>query len=196
MKKFFEAFSNSARWRSCWVAFYRVAVRVTKQSILSRTPWAYRLFARYLKPGDFRIFPGIFTDLVVETAGSSASCALVEYIKKHNPGIRVAYGCEAPAPVIHAVRLGLPVIITTRNMLETAHSGRERFQQNSPENNMRSYYVFCKAIYPYYDQLEIADYYEIVANPCSIVARCNRRFGTNFNLGDNVLPRVRHTEGG
>ena len=195
LKKWLESFSKSRKLRPCWNLFYSLVTRLTKQSIIARSPALYRLYAKWCKPDDFWTFPDGNTDLVVESVGCSASFALVAYIEKHNPGIRIAHGCEVPASVIYAVEHRLPVIVPTRNLLDTVRSGVDRYPQNTPKNIMRNYHFFTRAIQPLVDRILVVDFHNVRSDPQGVLNACNKHFGTALNSGDNVLPKIRLTQG-
>jgi hypothetical protein len=193
LKEIFFRFSRSQGLRPAWNIFYKTVNPLTKSSLISNHPGIYLFYARHFKPDTFWVAPHPKTDLLVEGAGGCGTHALVSYIKKHNPDIDVAHTCEVPATIKYAVKQGIPVIVPTRNMLEYIRSVVTRFPQISQGNAMKVYTHFHKQVYPLSTHIIIADFQEIIREPRNIIERCNEKFGTAFNTGDNILPRVRTT---
>jgi hypothetical protein len=194
LQRCFDRFSKSAKYRPLWTVFYRLTHPVTKSSVLSRYPALYFPYARWLKPATFWTLPDERTGLLIESAGSSASFAFAEYVKKHNPDLRVSHGCEVPATVKFAVRHGIPVIVLTRNMLDFVQSAISRFPQTAVRNAVRCYADFHRHLLPLRDKIVVADFHVVREDPAGVIRACNAKYGTAFNEGDNVLPRIRKTQ--
>lgn len=194
MKQWLYAFSQSRRLRPVWNVFFKCIQPITKSSILSNHPSVYLWYARHLKPDTFWTAPDEHTELLVEGPGGCATHALAAYIRKHNPGIRLSHNCEVPATVKYCVRRGIPIIIPLRNIVDFERSVTERFPQISSRNAIRIYVNFYREIIPLREYCLTARFEEITAHPASVIEACNHRYGTSFNIGDDVLPRIRTSQ--
>jgi len=191
MKRWFHRLSESPGLTWLWHPVYRIASRATRCGLLAREPGLYRWYARIFRRRGACVVPDSRTDLVVESPGACASHAVVEYIRKHNPDIRITCYAQVPASVIYAVRHRIPAIVLTRNIMDFVASYVSRFPEVTERNAIRYYVAFYAAVMPYRRRIVIGDFQRVIHEPDALVRECNRLYGTQLNEGDGVLPRIR-----
>ena len=181
---------------------YPLIAMVTRASILARSPALYFAYARLLKP-QFESWkhpwsiPDEHTDLVIEEPGACGNHSLATYFDRHNPGKRLATLTHCAAPVIYAARHGIPCIVLTRDIMQYVDSCTGRHPAwFSADTSVRNYCAFFRAVMPYRKGFVTATLDMIAADPRNVIAGVNERFGTQFNVGNGVLPHIRHTSEG
>ena len=182
----------SKRLRPLWNLCYRLICPLTRAGgLISKSPRLYLWYARHIKPDTFWEAPEPDTDLLIEGAGASATHSLVAYVRKHNPNLKISHTCEVSATVKYCLKKNIPVIVPVRNIIEYVDSLTERFPQMSRRTARMCYVSFYKYILRVRGHVVIADFREIIANPARVMDRCNKFYGTSFNEGDNILPKIR-----
>ena len=181
-------------------SLYPTIARITRASILARSPFLYFAYARWFKPKLEQwkhqwSLPDRNTDLVIEEAGACGNHSLAAYFEQHNPGKRLATLTHAAAPVIYAARHGIPCIVLTRDIVGYVDSCTGRMGDwYTPAMATMCYCAFFKAIMPYRGGFVTATLDMIASDPRNVIARVNDRFGTEFDIGNGVLPRIRHEQ--
>ena len=182
-------------------SMYPVVSRITRTSLLASSPMLYRIYARWLRP-EFGhgmhpwSVPDKHTDLVMEEAGACGNHSLATYFERHNPGVRLATLTHCAAPVIYAVRHGIPCIVLTRDIVGYVDSCMSRMSDwYTPAMAMRCYCSFFRAVMPYRNRFVTATLEDICEDPRNVMTNVNVKFGTEFNVGNGMLPRIRHTSG-
>ena len=193
-KRFIESFNRSNSLHVLWIPFYRFAQLFVKCGPIATCPTIYFYYARHFKPGHFWHLPEPDTNLIIEGAGSCAMHGMAEYVKKHNPGLKVAYGCEVPATVLYGVRNRIPTLVLTRNLLGFTHSTVSRYPQSSKGTAMRAYLTFHRAVFPIMDRVVVSDFEKTRNQPQTVIRELNDFYGLSLNEGDNILPKIRHVQ--
>lgn len=197
LKKILYAWTESKQLRPLWNLSYRIICPLTRAGgLISRLPSLYLCYAKHIKPDTFWEAPGPDTDLLIEGAGASATHSLVAYVRAHNPDLKISHTCEVPATVKYCLQNNIPVIVPVRNIVEYVDSLTERFPQVSRRTAQMCYVSFYKYILKVRGRVVVADFREIIEKPSEVIARCNEFYGTDFNVGDNNLPRIRVTQYG
>jgi len=197
MKNFFKKMCENPRYRKPWDIFFKMIHPITKATILASWPALWLPFSRRLKPpGPHWKAPDPDTQLLIESPGSCATIAFIEYFKKHNPEVRLAYCCEVPATVKYCAKRNIPVILLTRNVLDFVRSGVTRYSQITRGNAFRAYSYFHRQILPIREQVVVVDFHIVRVDPKEAISRCNDFYGTAFETGDNALPETHHTQYG
>lgn len=192
LKTVLYRFTMSPRLRPLWNSAYRVICPMTRAGgLISSSPTFYLWYAKHIKPDTFWEAPDENTDLLIEGAGASATHSLVEYVRKHNPDLKISHTCEVPATVKYCLHRRIPVIVPVRNIIEYVDSIVTRFPQTSDRTARMCYTSFYKYILKVRRRVVIADFRDITANPASVIHQCNELYGTSFNEGDNVISRIR-----
>jgi len=140
--------------------------------------------------------PDKSTDLVIEEPGACGNHSLATYFEQHNPGKKLATLTHAAAPVIYAARHGIPCIVLTRDIIGYVDSCTDRHPAWFSEWMAVEFYCsFFRSVMPYRWGFVTATLDEIAEDPRNVMAKVNVRFGTEFDTGNGVLPRIRHTSG-
>lgn len=178
---------------------YPAIARVTRSGPLATYPCLYWPYAKLFKTGPHPdlipwSLPTPETDLVIEEPGSSANHSLAAYFLKHNPNAKLATLTHCAAPVRYAAKRQIPCIVLVRDIIGYVESSTARFSHLYTRNGaVRCYTSFYKGVLPVLDRVVIGRFAEVTANPAKVIEEVNRKFGTDFHVGDGVLPRIRGT---
>lgn len=178
---------------------YPLISLVTRCGPISRYPALYFPYARLFKTGPHPdlmpwSLPDASTQLVMEAPGCCANHSLAVYLKRHNPGLRLATLTHSAAPVAFAARQGIPCIVLSRDILGYVRSAVSRFPHlYSPRVAARIYTSFYTSVLPVIDCVLVADYRDVIHDPSGVIRAVNRGFGLELDPGDGALPHIRGT---
>tara|TARA_R110002096_G_scaffold101316_6_gene224018 strand:- start:1551 stop:2180 length:630 start_codon:yes stop_codon:yes gene_type:complete len=178
---------------------YPFISRITRGAPLSHYPALYWPYARWFKTGPHPdlvpwSLPNPDTQLVIEAPGSCANHSLAVYMLAHNPAIRLATLTHSAAPVRYAAAHGIPCLVLVRDEPGFIRSSTMRFPHlYTRRTAARIYRSFYRSVETVKHHPVMARFEEVTANPCSVIAAVNARFGTDFNVGDGQLPHIRGT---
>jgi hypothetical protein len=130
---------------------------------------------------------------VVETTGSAASTSFCSYIKKHNSSVRITGHWHMAYVLFWAYWRKRPTVFLWRDYSGFLNSMSGRYEHwNLQRWTLTLRWVILKmsAAITARRILRIS-YSEILESPAGIVEKINDRFGTNFDPGDNDLPRIK-----
>lgn len=178
--------------KTCPAFLYRF---LTDYGPIPRYPFLFWPFRRYLGCHVARLWrkdvplglPDARTELIIASPGHCASHALLKYITQYNPDRNILLGPHAPAPIVYAVRHGIPCVILTKDFLAYMKSSYHSSNPTAGHNPM----LFYKRILPVLEELLVVRFEDLIKEPKEIVEKINQRFSLDLNTGDNVLPRVR-----
>ena len=121
------------------------------------------------------------TELVIDGFTRSASTFAVVAFQLTQPRpVRVGHHLHAPAQVIRAVRLGVPVLLTVRAPEDTVLSLVIREPYVTIPQGLIAYARFHERLLRYRDAMVVADFPEVTERLDRSIARVNARFGTGF----------------
>ncbi len=176
-----------------WIA------RATRCAPLSTYPALYFPYARvFRRPSPVPFTPWSLpdgtTNLVIEEPGSCGNHSMAAYFRKHNPEMKLATLTHCAASVRYAVAHDIPCIVLTRDILGYIHSSVSRFPHlYTPRVAVMCYASFYKSILNVMDRVVVARLHDITKDPRPTLQAVNDKFGTTFNIGDGVLPKIRAT---
>ena len=182
---------------------YPLISLVTRQRPLAAWPWLYfpyaKMFRRF-KPGAHnvaqRCLPDENTNLVIEGPGSGGNHSFAAYFRKWNPSERVSTLTHCAATVRYAVKRGIPCVVLSRDIMGYINSHTKRFPHlYTPGVAARCYTSFFLSVWDYRAGFVLAQLHEIIDRPDMVIRQINAQFGTVFNAGDGLLPRIRVSEG-
>ena len=128
---------------------------------------------------EYLVFPD--TELVIEGFPRSGNTfALVAFQMVQNRQIKIAHHHHVPAQIKKAVKWNIPTLILIRKPDEAAVSLVIRENFLSLKWALKEYQRFYEAIMPYSWGYEIALFEEVINDYGQVIARLNRRFGTDF----------------
>ena len=94
----------------------------------------------------------------------------------------VAHHFHAPAPLIQAVKWGVPALLLVRNPRDAISSAAMYFDMASPAPFLRSYINFHAPLVAYANQLVVSDFPQTVGNFGAVIAAVNGKFDRKFTL--------------
>ena len=136
------------------------------------------------------------TDITSSRIGGFAVGAF-EYAQDEE--LSIAHHNHVPAPILNAVRWGLPTVVLIRDPVETiisnrglqlqigAVEGRDMSQRVSYDTQLRTWMQFYRRIAPVRDEVVVASFEVVTEDFGTVIDAVNERFGTAF-------ARFEHTE--
>lgn len=124
------------------------------------------------------------TDICIEGFPRSANSFLTATFGKYNPQAKCADHLHAPMQVIRASELNIPCIVVIRNPLDAIASTIVVDRSVSTSVVIRSYIDFYKSIWHIRNDFVVAEFNKIIDNPAEVINAVNKRFGTNFEMGE------------
>ena len=132
------------------------------------------------------------TELVIDGFPRSASTFAVVAFQLAQPRlVRVGHHLHAPAQIIRAVHLGVPVLLTVRPPEDTVLSLVIREPYVTIPQGLHAYARFYERLLGYRDGMVVADFPEVTQRLDRVVARVNARFGTDFAVPELTPERTR-----
>ena len=181
---------------------YPMISLVTRQRPFAAWPCLYfpyaRMFRRF-RPGKHnrarRCLPDRQTELVIEGPGSGGNHSFAAYFRKWNPVARVSTLTHCAATVRYAASWGIPCVVLSRDIMGYINSHTKRFPHlYTPGVAARCYTSFFLSVWDYREHFVLAQLHEIIDRPDEVMRQINAHFGTVFNVGDGLLPRIRVSE--
>lgn len=130
------------------------------------------------------------TQLVIEGFPRSSNTFSVLALQNAQPTpIKIAYHFHAPAQIIRAAKLEIPILVPIRDPTSVAASFVTRWPEYSVDQVLELYIWFHSQIAAYRDNYIVGDFREIIQDYNSIIQRINKKFGTNFLLVKNTKDR-------
>lgn len=150
--------------------------------------WTYRLRDGYAE----RLVTDA-TDLCIEGFPRSANSFAVGAVEHAHPDpLSIAHHNHVPAPLLNAVRRGLPTVVLIRDPVDTVISnrglqlqigtreGKEIPRHVSYERQLRTWIVWYERVWPVRDRVVVAPFEVVTDDMGRIIDAVNARFGTNF----------------
>jgi hypothetical protein len=131
------------------------------------------------------------TDLVVGTAGASASYSFIEYLKQHNPEICIAHHHHCEYPMVWARALYRPRVFLVRDYDQYQNTIVERFPKWKGSRFKRKFEYYFGLWVAGKTGCLIFKYEDVVGSPDKCIERINQAFRENLNPGDGKLCHVR-----
>jgi hypothetical protein len=132
------------------------------------------------------------TELVIDGFTRSASTfAVVAFQLAQAQPVRVGHHLHAPSQIIHAVRLGVPTLLTVRPPEETVLSLVVREPYVTIPQGLTAYARFHARLLDYRGGMVVADFDEVTGHLDRTIERVNARFGTDFTPFDHTAAHVR-----
>lgn len=133
------------------------------------------------------------TDLVIEgypRCGNTFAVAAFQQAQRR--ATKVAHHLHAPAQVITAAKLRVPVLLLIREPVETVLSNLMLFQPPliSARQAFRDYVRFYSAILPFREAVVTATFQQVTSDFGAVVRRVNQKFGTAFDEFDHTESNV------
>lgn len=118
--------ATSALARMYWTGRYEV------KTVVGRSPGLYFALVRSLRTAARALLPGPSTRLVVEGFPRSGNSALVAALQQRQTApIRIAHHTHLPAPVLWALRRGIPSVVLIREPTDAIVSLRALHLENA-----------------------------------------------------------------
>lgn len=165
------------------------AARVT-----GRHPLLYDLFYRWRPSHRERVVDGD-TDVCIEGYARSANSFAVGAFRRAQPEpVDVAHHSHRPAPVLQAVRRGVPAVVLIRDPVDAVISRRALTLQNHARSEedgrppttipyvglLREWIDFYETLEPVRDRVVVAPFEVVTRDFGSVIEEVNERFGTDF----------------
>ena len=118
--------------------------------------------------------------------------AVTAFRQAQRRAIKIAHHLHAPAQIITAAKLRVPVLLLIREPVETVLSNLMLFQPPliSARQAFRDYVRFYSAILPYREAVVTATFQEVTTDFGAIIQRVNQKFGTVFDEFDHTESNV------
>lgn len=121
------------------------------------------------------------TDLVIEGYPRSGNTFAVVAFQTCQPQLlRVAHHHHAPAQVMRAVKLKIPVLVLIRTPADAVTSLLVRRPELTPELALRSYVRFYRSLLRLTPKLVVARFDELTADFGAVIEKLNERTGHRF----------------
>lgn len=133
------------------------------------------------------------TDLCIEGFPRSANSFAVGAVEHAQPGpLSIAHHNHVPAPILNAVRRGLPTVVLIRDPVDAvvsnrglqlqigAREGREMPQYVPYERQLRTWIAWYERVWPVRDQIVVAPFEVVTDDMGRIIDAVNAWFGTTF----------------
>ncbi|MFB6232003.1 MAG: hypothetical protein ABEL04_12705 [Salinibacter sp.] len=127
--------------------------------------------------------------------GSANSFAAAAFQASQERQVAMAHHMHAPAQIIKAVRKGIPTLVTLREPVGTVLSVTSRWPYISVQQALRSYVGFYEKIGPYRRGYVLSTFEETTQHFGRVIQRVNDRFGTDFDVRDDALERMKAKHG-
>jgi hypothetical protein len=161
---------------------------------ISEHPALYLPIARRKYPGTSRLllarrrYPGTSpevvssdTELVIDGYTRCATTfAVYAFQLVQDRPVRLAHHLHAPAQLIAAAKMGIPVLGLVREPQETIISQLVREPRISLRGALIAYARFYSCLLPYRSRMVVGEFEEVTQNFGSVIRRLNDRFGTSF----------------
>lgn len=140
------------------------------------------LFARRNCPGTSPEVVSSDTELVIDGYTRSATTfAVFAFQLAQDRPVRMAHHLHAPAQLIAAAKMGIPVLSLIREPEETILSQLVREPGISLRGALVAYARFYSCLLPYRSRMVVGEFQEVTQNFGSVIRQLNDRFGTSFN---------------
>jgi hypothetical protein len=143
------------------------------------------------------------TDICIEGFPRSAnSFAVAAFRHAQDEPVGIAHHNHVPAPVLEAVRRGLPTIVLVRDPVEAVISNRGLQLQigrveDKPmpmhvsfEEQLSAWSSFYDTVWPHRNEVIIAPFEEVINDFGLIIDQVNARLGTGFDRFDHTVSNV------
>jgi hypothetical protein len=121
------------------------------------------------------------TDIVIEGFPRSANTfAVTAFTLAQSRPVTVAHHLHAPAHVIRAVHVGVPVILLVRRPDDAIASVVARKPALRPADVARAYVRFYEGVHDSMGGCVVADFTQVTSGFGDVIERVNARFGTAF----------------
>jgi hypothetical protein len=132
------------------------------------------------------------TGLVIEGYQRSANTfsTIAFQIAQPSP-VPVAHHHHAPAQIIRATRLGIPVLALVRHPRDAAVSVTIRSPYVSLELALAAYTRFYASLLPYRDGCMVGMFEEVTRDLGAVIERLNQRYGSDFTPFQHTEENVR-----
>lgn len=131
--------------------------------------------------------------IVVETTGSAASTSFCSYLKKHNESVRITGHWHMSFVLFWAFRNQKPTVFLWREFpgFLNSMSGRYEHWQLQRWTLALRWVILMMAAAMTSQRILRVSYSDIVESPADTIGKINAKFGTDFAVGDNELPRIK-----
>jgi hypothetical protein len=158
----------------------RQLIRLSVLTALSRYP---QLYGRIAALGSGReTLVTSRTGLCIEAPPRSGNSFFVVGFSMANPDIELAHHHHAPAQVLRAIQLGVPVVTLLRNPIDSALA--KAAPANEPfliGTTLRKFIVFWEKLASILRDVSPVPFEYLIAKPGSVIERLNQRYGTAFS---------------
>lgn len=139
------------------------------------------LLARRNYPGTSPEVVSPETELVIDgyTRCATTFAVFAFQLAQERP-VRVAHHLHAPAQLIEAAKMGIPVLALIREPREAILSQLVREPGVSLEGALVAYARFYTSLMPYRSRMVAGEFDEVTQSFGSVVRKLNNRFGTSF----------------
>jgi hypothetical protein len=185
--------------------FRRTAARLRYRAKhgLGRRPRLYHWVSR-LRGGTADRLVTDATDLCIEGFPRSAnSFAVGAFEHAQDRSYTIAHHNHVPAPILNAVRRGLPTIVLIRDPVDAVVSGRALHLQNRVRAGddapaprlpyavrLRAWVGFYETVWPVRDDIVVAPFEVVTSDFGDVIAATNERFGTAFARFEHTAENV------
>jgi hypothetical protein len=137
--------------------------------------------ARRNPPGTSPEVVGPETELVIDgyTRCATTFAVFAFQLAQERP-VRVAHHLHAPAQLIEAAKMGIPVLALIREPREAILSQLVREPGISVQGALVAYARFYSSLLPYRSGMVAGEFDEVTQDFGSVVRKLNNRFGTSF----------------
>lgn len=122
------------------------------------------------------------TELVIDGfPGSANSFAAMSFQGSQKRPVKLGHHTHAPAQIIKAVKLGIPVLLTVREPGAAVVSLTTRWPYISVNQGLQTYIEFYTKLRPYASKCVISTFDQTTQHLDRVVQAVNTKFGTEFD---------------
>src|SRR5690606_15180897 len=120
------------------------------------------------------------TELVIEGYLRCANTfAALAFVHSQPRKAKLANHTHAPASIERSVRLGIPILVLSRNHEEVAVSHVLRYPVLRVEQSLRWYWMFYERVWPHLQSVVLADFTIVTTDFGEVILEVNCRFNTD-----------------
>jgi hypothetical protein len=158
----------------------------------SEHPTIYLPFARRKYPGPSPEVISSETELVIDGYTRSATTfAVYAFQLAQARPVRIAHHLHAPAQLIAAAKMGIPVLALIRDPQGAILSQLVREPWVALRDALVAYRRFYSCLLPYLSSFVVGEFDQVTRDFGAVVRRLNQRFGTSFQEFQHTEANVR-----
>jgi hypothetical protein len=162
---------------------------------IRRYPILLRVFAKARGRGHMIVQKGK-TRVCIEGYPRSANSTSARLFQIGNPGCKIAHHNHSIANVAMAVRWNVPTMILLRNPMDAICSALISAKTKQPVDELLRYASYYRYVERHLDAVVMVEFKSVLEDFNRAIERLNQRFGTHFNVIEDLAAAHRQAEQG